>query len=56
MRERAVYEFRGAVLIADDHQVFRMGLAQLLRRHLKVKKFLEAGALPKRWITYKTRT
>ena len=43
MRERAVYEFRGAVLIADDHQVFRMGLAQLLRRHLKVKKFLEAG-------------
>ena len=43
MRERAVGEFRGTVLIADDHQVFRMGLAQLLRRYLKVKKFLEAG-------------
>jgi len=43
MRERAVGEFRGTVLIADDHQVFRMGLAQLLRRHLKVKKLLEAG-------------
>jgi DNA-binding NarL/FixJ family response regulator len=43
MRERGVSEFRGTVLIADDHQVFRMGLAQLLRRHLKVKKLLEAG-------------
>src|SRR5262245_18328764 len=43
MRERAVGEFRGTVLIADDHQVFRMGLAQLLRRYLKVKKFVEAG-------------
>ena len=43
MRERGSCEFRGTVLIADDHQVFRMGLAQLLRRHLKVKKFLEAG-------------
>jgi DNA-binding NarL/FixJ family response regulator len=43
MREPAVCEFRGAVLIADDHQVFRIGLAQLLRRHLKVKRFLEAG-------------
>jgi DNA-binding NarL/FixJ family response regulator len=43
MRERGVSEFRGTVLIADDHQVVRMGLAQLLRRHLKVKKFLEAG-------------
>jgi DNA-binding NarL/FixJ family response regulator len=43
MRQRSSCEFRGTVLIADDHQVFRMGLAQLLRRHLKVKKFLEAG-------------
>src|SRR5215470_2265038 len=43
MRERGVSDFRGTVLIADDHQVVRMGLAQLLRRHLKVKKFLEAG-------------
>ena len=43
MRERAAYEFQGSVLIADDHQVFRIGLVQLLRRHLKVKRFLEAG-------------
>jgi len=43
MRQGSSCEFRGTVLIADDHQVFRMGLAQLLRRHLKVKKFLEAG-------------
>jgi DNA-binding NarL/FixJ family response regulator len=43
MRERAACEFRGSVLVADDHQVFRIGLVQLLRRHLKVKKFLEAG-------------
>jgi len=43
MRERAGCEFRGAVLIADDHQVFRIGLAQLLRRYLKVRRFLEAG-------------
>ena len=43
MRERAACEFRGSVLVADDHQVFRIGLVQLLRRHLKVKRFLEAG-------------
>jgi len=35
-------EFQGTVLVADDHQVFRMGLMQLLRRSLKVKRFLEA--------------
>src|SRR5262245_47967776 len=44
MRERAVCEFRGTVLIADDHQVFRIGLAQLLRRHLKITRLLEAGS------------
>jgi DNA-binding NarL/FixJ family response regulator len=44
MRQRGVGEFRGAVLIADDHQVFRIGLAQLLRRHLKVTRLLEAGS------------
>jgi DNA-binding NarL/FixJ family response regulator len=35
-------EFPGAVLIADDHGVFRMGLVQLLRGGLNVKRFLEA--------------
>jgi DNA-binding NarL/FixJ family response regulator len=44
MPERAACEFQGAVLIADDHQVFRIGLAQLLRRHLKVARLLEAGS------------
>lgn len=42
MRGRAKGEFQGAVLIADDHAVFRIGLVQLLRRSLKVRKFLEA--------------
>jgi len=44
MPERAACEFQGAVLIADDHQVFRIGLAQLLRRQLKVARLLEAGS------------
>jgi DNA-binding NarL/FixJ family response regulator len=35
-------EFQGTVLVADDHAVFRLGLVQLLRRSLKVKRFLEA--------------
>jgi DNA-binding NarL/FixJ family response regulator len=39
---RAKDEFRGTVLIADDHAVFRMGLVQLLQRDLKVKRFLQA--------------
>ena len=39
---RAKDEFRGTVLVADDHAVFRMGLVQLLQRRLKVKRFLEA--------------
>ena len=42
MRGRAKREFQGTVLIADDHQVFRVGLMQLLGRHLNVKHFVEA--------------
>jgi DNA-binding NarL/FixJ family response regulator len=42
MPGRANREFQGTVLVADDHAVFRMGLIQLLRRSLKVKRFLEA--------------
>jgi DNA-binding NarL/FixJ family response regulator len=42
MRGCARREFPGTVLIADDHEVFRIGLAQFLRRSLKAKKFLEA--------------
>lgn len=42
MPGRANLDFQGAVLIADDHEVFRIGLMQLLRRCLKVKRFLEA--------------
>jgi DNA-binding NarL/FixJ family response regulator len=42
MARRAKSEFQGTVLIADDHEVFRIGLVQLLRRSLKVKRFLEA--------------
>ena len=42
MRERGKTEFRGTVLIADDHEVFRIGLVHLLRRSLKVKRFLQA--------------
>jgi DNA-binding NarL/FixJ family response regulator len=42
MRGRAKGQFQGSVLIADDHAVFRIGLMQLFRRRLKVKRFLEA--------------
>jgi DNA-binding NarL/FixJ family response regulator len=42
MREHAGSEFQGTVLIADDHEVFRMGLIQLLRSSLKVRRFLQA--------------
>lgn len=35
-------QLRGTALIADDHEVFRMGLMHLLRRSLKVKRFLQA--------------
>ena len=37
-------EFSGTVLIADDHALFRMGLAQLLQSEFGVKRFLEASA------------
>ena len=39
---RAKEEFRGTVLIADDHALYRIGLVQHLRNDLKAKKFLEA--------------
>lgn len=42
MHGRMKREFPGAVLIADDHAVFRMGLVQLLREGLNVGRFLEA--------------
>jgi DNA-binding NarL/FixJ family response regulator len=41
---RAKDEFRGTVLIADDHALYRMGLVQLLRDDLKTKKILEANS------------
>src|SRR5262249_51646674 len=42
MRGRGKTEFRGTVLIADDHEVFRIGLVHVLRRSLKIKRFLQA--------------
>lgn len=42
MRANAQRDFPGTVLIADDHEVFRLGLVQLLRSSLKVKRFLQA--------------
>src|SRR5262245_54159946 len=42
MRATAQRDFSGTVLIADDHEVFRLGLVQLLRSGLKVKRFLQA--------------
>jgi len=42
MPGRGKTEFRGTALIADDHEVFRIGLMHLLRRSLKVKRFLQA--------------
>jgi len=42
MRGRGKTDFRGTVLIADDHEVFRIGLVHLLRRSLRVKRFLQA--------------
>ena len=38
----AVDEFRGTVLVADDHAVFRIGLMQLLKHRLKVNRILQA--------------
>ena len=45
MRAHAQRDFQGTVLVADDHEVFRIGLVQLLRRSLKIKRFLEAESL-----------
>jgi DNA-binding NarL/FixJ family response regulator len=42
MRGRGKQEFQGTILIADDHEVYRIGLVQLLRRSLKARRFLEA--------------
>lgn len=41
MHGRVKREFAGSVLIADDHALFRLGLVQLLRRSLNVKRILE---------------
>jgi DNA-binding NarL/FixJ family response regulator len=43
MRGRAKGEFQGTVLIADDHEVFRLGLIPLLRRGLRAKKIVQAA-------------
>ena len=45
MRAHAQRDFQGTVLVADDHAVFRIGLVQLLRSSLKIKRFLEAESL-----------
>jgi DNA-binding NarL/FixJ family response regulator len=42
MRGRTTQEFRGSVLVADDHAVSRIGLMQLLQCRLNVTRFLEA--------------
>ena len=44
LQVRRKSEFQGTVLIADDHEIFRLGLLQLLRRSLKVKRFLQAAS------------
>jgi DNA-binding NarL/FixJ family response regulator len=44
MRAHAQRDFQGTVLVADDHAVFRIGLVQLLRSSLKIKRFLEADS------------
>ena len=41
---RAKGEFRGTVLIADDHDLYRMALVQVLRRYLKMNRILEAAS------------
>jgi DNA-binding NarL/FixJ family response regulator len=42
MEKEETPKFRGTILIADDHEVFRFGLAQLLRHDLGAERFLEA--------------
>src|SRR5262245_55332717 len=46
MQMRRTGEFQGTVLIADDHEIYRFGLVQLMRRSLKSKRFLQAAGLP----------
>lgn len=41
MRE-AKAAFKGTILVADDHQLVRSALVQLLRRHLRPRRILEA--------------
>jgi DNA-binding NarL/FixJ family response regulator len=36
-------EFQGTILIADDHEIYRLGLVQLLRKSLNAKRFLQAA-------------
>ena len=43
MQVRRTGEFQGTVLIADDHEIYRFGLVQLMRRSLKAKRFLQAA-------------
>jgi DNA-binding NarL/FixJ family response regulator len=43
MQVRRKSEFQGTILIADDHEIFRLGLVQLLRKSLKAKRFLQAA-------------
>jgi DNA-binding NarL/FixJ family response regulator len=43
MQARRKSEFQGTILIADDHEVFRLGLARLLRKSLNAKRFLQAA-------------
>lgn len=45
MRGRAKSQFQGTVLIADDHEVFRIGLVHLRRRSLKGRKISRGGTL-----------
>jgi DNA-binding NarL/FixJ family response regulator len=47
-RDKAT-DLRGTVLIADDHEVFRFGLAQVLRRSTGVKNVLEAETFQEAW-------
>jgi DNA-binding NarL/FixJ family response regulator len=42
MQQHPTPQFRGAILIADDHEIFRFGLAQLLRNGLGAQTILEA--------------
>ena len=46
MEKHETPEFRGTILIADDHEVFRFGLAQLLRQELGAERILEEPPWP----------